>query len=330
MQAVVLEKFGGPEVLGLASIPDPSAGPEEVRIRVMATALNRADLYERQGRYPPPGKAPRHQIPGLECSGIVDQVGERVTALKPGDEVMALLPGGGYAEYAVIHERLAMPVPAAISVTEAAAIPEVFLTAFDALYNQGGGAPGYRVLVHAGASGVGSAAIQMAHQLGMQVIATVGSQMKVEAARAFGANRVVNYRQESFLEAVRDWTQGEGVDLILDFIGQSYFDSNVKALAPEGTLVLIGALSGVEATINLGLIQARRLKIHGTALRSRALEKKMALVQQFHKEAGPLLASGRVKPVIDRVYPLSEIQEAHRYLESNQSIGKILIQVASS
>ncbi|MCL5116026.1 MAG: NAD(P)H-quinone oxidoreductase [Firmicutes bacterium] len=328
MKAIVLKTFGGPEALTLMEIPKPEPGPDDILIRVMATALNRADLLERQGHYPPPGKAPVHQVPGLECAGIVDAVGDRVTLFSPGDSVMALLPGGGYAEYAVIHERLAMPVPKGLPVQEAAAIPEVFLTAFDALYNQGGAHPGYRVLVHAGASGVGSAAIQLAHQVAMPVMTTVGSQLKVEAVRAFGADRVVNYRQEGFLDAVQAWTQGKGVDAILDFVGQAYLQDNLKALAADGTLVLIGALSGYEAHINLGVVQARRLKIHGTALRSRAFEKKVALVQQFIKEAIPLFESGRVKPVIDRVYPLRDIADAHRYMESNQNIGKILIEVS--
>lgn len=328
MRAVVLREFGGPEVLQFENVPVPTVGPDEVRIKVRATALNRADLAEREGHYPPPGKPPEYQIPGLECSGVVEAVGERVMDYAIGDEVMALLPGGGYAELVVVSERLVMPRPLPISVVQAAAIPEVFLTAFDALYFRGGARPGGRVLVHAGASGVGSAAIQLAHQVGIQVATTVGSQMKLEAVRAFGADLAINYRSEDFLQVVRDWSAGVGVDVVLDFIGKDYLADNLKALADDGTLVLIGALSGYQASINLGIVQARRLKIHGTALRSRPIENKMALVRAFTKEALPMMDSGRVKPVIDRTFSFAEIADAHRYMESNQNIGKIVIEVS--
>lgn len=327
MRAIVLEKFGGPEVLTVRDIPQPLAGPEEILIRIVATALNRADLAEREGRYPPPGKAPHYEIPGLEAAGVVEQVGDRVTCFRPGDRVMGLLPGGGYAEFVAIHERLAMPIPEGVPTVEAAAIPEVFLTAYDALFNQGGARPGARVLVHAGASGVGSAALQIARETGMRAMATVGSALKREAAQAFGAERVTNYREHRFLDDVGDWSHGQGVDVILDFVGQAYLPDNLKALAPGGTLVLIGALSGYDGAINLGLVQARRLKIHGTALRSRPLELKMALVQQFIDEVLWLFETGRVKPVIDRAFPLDAIQDAHRYMELNQNIGKIVIQI---
>ncbi len=327
MKAVVLETFGGPEALTIKEIPEPVPGPEEIRIRVAASALNRADLLERQGLYPPPGKKPAFQVPGLEVSGWVDAVGDQVTLFRSGDPVMALLSGGGYAEYALSHERLAMSIPSGVPVAEGAAIPEVFLTAFDALFSRGGGRPGDRVLVHAGASGVGSAAIQLARQSGFRVAATVGSQRKLEAAYAFGADRVINYRTEKFQEAVREWSGGDGADVILDFIGQQYLEDNLLSLAPEGTLVLIGTMSGTTAPINLGLVLGRRLKIHGTALRSRPVEQKMALVQAFLHQVSGWFSSGAVKPVIDRAYSLAEIAEAHRYMESNQNIGKILVQV---
>ncbi|MCY0898347.1 MAG: NAD(P)H-quinone oxidoreductase [Firmicutes bacterium] len=328
MRAIVLEQYGGPEVLTMRDIPKPRTGPDEVLIRVHATALNRADLVQRQGRYPPPGKMGAYQVPGLEASGEVEAVGERVTLFQPGDRVMALLAEGGYAEYVAAHERLTMPIPENMSWEEASAIPEVFLTAFDALYNQGEARPGDAVLVHAGASGVGSAAIQLAHEGGMLVIATVGSQLKEEAARAFGADVVVNYRQEPFLPVVQRVTQNRGVDVILDFVGQQYLEANIEALAPDGTLVVIGTLSGSEGRLNLGLVLGRRLRIQGTALRSRPIERKMALVQQFLREAWPLLANGRVKPVIDRVYSLDKVADAHRYMASNQNIGKIVMAVS--
>lgn len=330
MKAVVLEKFGGPEVLEVREVPTPEPGAEEVRIRVAATALNRADLLEREGRYPPPGRPPVFQIPGLEVSGTVDQVGERVTTFTPGDRVMALLPGGGYAEYAISPERLTMAVPDRLTLSDAAAIPEAFLTAFDALYLQGGGRASSRVLVHAGASGVGSAAIQLAHHTRMRVMATAGSEVKLQAASAFGADRVVNYRESAFYAAVQEWTGGQGVDLILDFVGQSYLQDNLRSLAPDGRLVLIGTLSGSQAGIDLGLVLGKRIRIQGTALRSRPLERKMALVQQFVREAGPLLAEGVITPVIDRHMPLADIQAAHEYMALNQNIGKIVVDVNRS
>jgi len=330
MKAIVLQEFGGPEVLRVEEIPTPDPGPDEVRVRVAATALNRADLLERQGRYPPPGKPPQYHVPGLEISGVIDAVGDRVTQWQVGDAVMALLSSGGYAQWAVVPERMVMPIPAGLPLMEAAAIPEAFLTAFDALYARGSGRPGCSVLVHAGASGVGTAAIQLARQGRMQVITTVGSQMKAEAAYALGAHAVVNYRDGGFLPKVQEWSQGGGVDVVLDFVGQSYLADNLAALSVNGTLVLIGTLSGTVAPMDLGLILGKRLRIQGTTLRSRPIEEKIAIVQRFLKEAWPLLAEGAVRPVIDRAYPLSAIQDAHRYMASNQNVGKILVQVGAA
>lgn len=327
MRAIALEKFGGPEVLVVGDVPEPVLGPDEVLIRVAAAGVNRADLLERQGHYPPPGKTPLHQILGLEVSGTVAQTGDRVTLYRPGDRVMALLPGGGYADWVAVHELLVMPVPPAVDLVAAAAIPEAFLTAFDALYQQGGAAPGAWVLVHAGASGVGSAAIQLASQNHMRVLATVGSQLKLEACRAFGAELVVIYRREPYLPAVQEWTGGRGVDVVLDFIGQDYLSTNLQALALDGTLVIIGTLSGSSAALDMGLVLGKRLRIQGTALRSRPLPRKMALVQRFWREALPLFFSGALKPVVDRVYPLSEVAAAHGYLASNGNIGKVLLRV---
>lgn len=327
MKAVALTIFGGPEVLTVQEVPLPVPGPEEVRIRVRATALNRADLLEREGRYPPPGKRPTHQIPGLEVSGIVDQIGERVSMFAPGDRVMALLSGGGYAEYVVANERMTMAVPAHMELEHAAAIPEAYLTAFDSLYEQGAAYPSAGVLIHAGASGVGSAAIQLAKQANMSVITTVGSVEKANRVRALGADCVVNYHESSFVSVVKEWTHQKGVPVILDFVGQQYFEDNLRCLSPDGTIVLIGTLSGNQASIDLGLVLARRLRIQGTALRSRPLERKISLVQRFLREAWPLFQRDAIHPVIDRVYTLDQIQEAHRYMASNHNIGKIIVQV---
>ena len=329
MRAVVLTAFGGPEVLSIQEVPLPVPGPEEVRIRVWATALNRADLLEREGRYPPPGNRPAYQIPGLEVSGVVDQIGERVSLFAPGDRVMALLSGQGYAEYVVATERMVMPVPDQMKLEHAAAIPEAYLTAFDALYEQGSAYPSAGVLIHAGASGVGTAAIQLAKQGNMSVITTVGSDEKVKRVRALGADCVVNYRESSFVSVVQEWTHHQGVSVVLDFVGQQYFEDNLRCLSPGGTMVLIGTLSGSRASIDLGLVLARRLRIQGTALRSRPSERKVALVQRFLREAWPLFQSQAIHPVVDRVYRLDKIQEAHRYMASNHNIGKIVIHIYS-
>lgn len=327
MKAIVLRSFGGPEVLRIEEVPTPKPTADEVLIRIHATALNRADLSERRGHYPPPGPTPVYEIPGLECSGQVEEVGERVEHFRVGDRVMALLPAGGYAEYVKVPEGLLMAVPEGMDLLNAAAIPEVFLTAFDALYDKAEARPGQRLLVHAGASGVGSAAIQLAAQASMRVMTTVGSERKLEAARAFGADVAVNYRDQSFAEAVQRWSDGEGVRSILDFVGQAYLRDNLRSLSPGGTLVLIGTLSGAESSINLGMVLGKRLTIRGTALRSRPPEDKIRLVSRFRQEAWPLLASGAIKPVVDGVYPLDQIQEAHRYMEENRNIGKIVIRV---
>lgn len=329
MRAVVLDQFGGPEVLRVREIPSPSAGPEEVLIKVFATALNRADLLEREGKYPPPGNPPRYQIPGLECAGEVIDVGDRVTKFKIGDRVMALLTGGGYAEYVTVHEQMAMTIPDRLGWSQAAAVPEAFLTAFDALFNKAEVSLGDRVMIHAGASGVGSAAIQLAKAVGARVLTTVGSVGKAEAVMSWGADRIVLYRSTSFLQEVKVWTRDQGVHAALDFVGQRYFSDNLMALSPGGTLVIIGTLSGTDASIDLGLLLARRLTVRGTVLRSRPVEEKMRLVQDFIRRGWPFLDNGQVKPVVDRQFSLDDAAEAHRYMATNQNIGKIVIAVGT-
>jgi len=327
MKAIVLTRYGGPEVLQWQSVPDPVPGPEDLLVEIYAAGVNRADLLQRRGLYPPPEPRPTHEIPGLECAGVVRAVGDRVLGFKPGDRVIALLNGGGYAEWVTVPYRLALPIPDRLSFVEAAAIPEVFLTAYDALFERAELQPGDTVLVHAGASGVGSAALQIARASGITAWATAGSERKREAARAFGAEKVVNYRQEKFLERVLEWSGGRGVDAVLDFVGQDYLDDNLKALAPEGILVIIGTLSGPTAPINLGWLLSRRLTVRGTALRSRPPEQKMTLVQQFGQRMGAWLADGRLKPVIDQVFSQDEVGSAHEKMEANRNIGKLIIQV---
>ncbi|MCY0864703.1 MAG: NAD(P)H-quinone oxidoreductase [Sulfobacillus sp.] len=327
MKAIVLSRYGGPEVLQWQSVPDPVPGPEDLLVEIYAAGVNRADVLQRRGLYPPPEPRPTHEIPGLECAGVVRAVGERVLGFQPGDRVMALLSGGGYAEWVTVPYRLALPIPDRLSFVEAAAIPEVFLTAYDALFERAELQPGDTVLVHAGASGVGSAALQIARVSGITAWATAGSERKREAARAFGAEKVVNYRQEKFLERVQEWSGGRGVDAVLDFVGQDYLEDNLKVLAPEGVLVIIGTLSGPTAAINLGWLLSRRLTVRGTALRSRPPEQKMTLVQQFGQRMGPWLADGRLKPVIDQVFSRDEVGSAHEKMEANRNIGKLIIQV---
>lgn len=327
MKAIVLEKFGGPEVLTLQNVPEPTCGPFDVIINVKATAVNRADLLERQGLYPPPGKKPRYQVPGLECAGVISKAGDQVTRFQPGDRVMALLSGGGYAEQVMVHEEMAWPIPSHLSFEQAAAIPEVFLTAYDALFNKAHLNMGQSVLIHAAAGGVGSAAVQLAHIAGIHIIATVGSPEKAVAVRKLGAQHVVNYREEAFAEVAKHWDFGPGVDAVIDFVGQDYLTDNVSVLRPGGCLVIVGTLSGTEASVNLGELLRRRLTIQGTALRSRTLGDKIHLVQDFVSRAMPWFKEGAMHPLVAKTFSLSDVGEAHRFMESNANIGKIVLRL---
>lgn len=327
VKAMVLKEYGGPEVLRVQEIGRPEVGPEEILIEIAATAVNRADLLERQGLYPPPPPAPRYQIPGLECAGTVIATGERVIGFNIGDRAMALLPGGGYAEYVAVAEDMAWLVPEALNLTQAAAIPEVYLTAFDALWDKAELMPEDRVLIHAAAGGVGSAAVQLALAAGVQVAATVGSEKKRQFVSKLGAHRVINYRDQDFVAAIQHWTQGQGVQAVIDFVGQSYLQRNLQILAAGGTLVIVGTLSGAEAPVNLGQVLNRRLTIRGTALRSRQRYDKMRLVQTFARRTTADFNSGRLKPIIDRIIPWEQAGEAHRILATNQTIGKLVLKV---
>ena len=324
MRAVVLESYGGPEVLTIRDVPDPVPGPEEVLVDVVATALNRADLLQRLGRYPGPPMA--HEIPGMEFAGRVAGLGERVAGWKVGDEVMGIVGGGAYAERLATHERQVLPVPSSVGVTDAAAIPEVFITAWDALVLQGGLTSGRRALVHAGASGVGTAAIQVARAIGARVAVTCSSS-KVEACRALGADLVVDYTAEDFGDAVAAWTGGEGVDVVLDVIGGEYLTRNLTALRTGGAVVQVGVMGDPMATFPLGLLLPKRARLIGTVLRARPLEEKIAVTQRFGREVLPLFDGGPLRPVIDRRFPLDAIADAHRHMEGNANVGKILIDV---
>ncbi len=327
MKAIVLEDYGEPDVLRIREVADPSPGPEEILVDVHATALNRADLLQRRGLYPPPPPKPAHEIPGLEFAGEVAAAGERVTRFRAGDRVMGVLTGGGYAERVTTHERLAAPIPDGLDWTEAAALPEAFTTAVDALA-QCGLRSGESVLVHAAGSGVGIAAIQVASVMGARpIFGTAGSDRKLQRAAELGLDIGIPYKERDFAPEVLKHTDGAGVDVIVDFVGASYLARNIEALALCGRLVVIGLLGGLQAELDLGRLLTKRLRVIGTVLRSRPLEEKAAATRLFETSVLPHVAAGKIRPVVDRVFPFSEIAEAHRYMETNANFGKIVIEI---
>ena len=326
MLAIVLDDHGGPDVLALKEIPDPVPGPEEVVVEVVSTAVNRADVLQRMGLYPQPGPKPEHEIPGLELAGRVVGLGSRAMAWPIGAEVMGIVAGGGYAERIAVHERQLLPVPPVVDLHDAGAIPEVWLTAWDALVLQGGLAPGGTALVHAGASGVGTAAIGLCRAIGARIVVTA-STGKVEACRALGADEVVDYTADDFVEVCRTFTDGRGADVVLDVIGGDYLARNVAALAAGGTIVQVGVMGGGGATLNLGAMLSKRATLRGTMLRPRPIEEKIAVTQRFGREVLPWFASGLLAPVIDCRFPLSQAADAHRRMEANANVGKIVLDV---
>ena len=324
MRAVVLESHGGPEVLTIRDVPAPSAGPEEAVVDIAATALNRADVLQRLGLYP--GPPMDHEIPGLEFSGTVVSAGARATIWNPGDHVMGIVGGGAYAERIAVHERQLLRVPASVDLCDAAAIPEVWITAWDALVLQGGLTSGRTALVHAGASGVGTAAIQLCKSINAQVIVTA-SAGKVEACRDLGADLAVDYGTEDFVARVREFTEGRGVDVVLDVIGGDYVDRNVDALTVGGRIIQVGVMGGGGGGLNVGKLLPKRAAIIGTVLRARPIEQKIEVTQRFASEVLPLFDRGVLRPVIDRRFPLGEIGAAHERMQANANIGKIVVDV---
>ena len=325
MRAVVLESYGGPEVLTMRDVPDPEPAAEEVVVRIVSTALNRGDLVQRLGFYSGPPMA--HEIPGMELAGFVVAAGERATRWAIGDAVMGIVGGGTYAESIAVHERQLMPVPPSVPVADAGAIPEVFLTAWDALL-QGGITSGRVALVHAGASGVGTAAIQLVKALGARIIVTT-SAGKVAACRDLGADLVVDYGSDDFVAAAKDFTGGAGVDLVLDVVGGDYLPRNLDALRIGGHIVQVGVLRFGDVAFPLAQLLPKRASITGTVLRGRPIEEKIALTQRFEREVLPFFADGTCQPVIDSRYALADIADAHRYMESNANVGKIVISVSA-
>ena len=323
----MLAEHGGPEVLVIRDVPDPVPGPEEVLVRVHATALNRADLLQRMGMYPNPFPS-EAEIPGLEFAGTVESCGPRVTMWRPGDKVMGIVSGGAYAEKLVLPERQAMAVPAGMNLADAAAIPEVFITAWDALVLQGGLTSGRWAMVHAGASGVGTAAIQICKAIGARVIVTC-SAGKVQACSDLGADVAVDYGSRDFVEAAREATGGAGVDVVLDVVGGDYVERNVAALAVKGRIIQVGVMAGKPVPFNVGALLGKRATITGTVLRARPLEEKIAVSRRFASEMLPLFGNGTLRPVVDSTYPLESIGDAHVHMASNANVGKIVVTVAA-
>jgi putative PIG3 family NAD(P)H quinone oxidoreductase len=323
-RAVKIVGKGEADVLSLGTLPVADPGPGELRVQVVAAGLNRADLLQRRGFYPaPPGAPP--DVPGLEYAGHVERIGEGVRDFAVGDAVMGVVAGGAMATHLVVHAREAMRAPTGMPLDEAAAIPEVFLTAYDALFAQADLALGELVLVHAVGSGVGTAALQLALIAGADVIGTSRTVDKLARCRALGLSEGVPVSDKKFADAVHERSGGRGCDVIIDTIGAAYLAENVKALASRGRLVSVGMLGGATAELPLGPFMAKRARLIGTVLRSRPLEEKAALTQAFARQALPLFAAGRLKTVIDVVMPMSDVQAAHRRMESNETFGKIVL-----
>lgn len=320
MKAILFDAPGGPEVLRYGDAPDPRPAEGELLVRVRATAVNRADTLQRRGNYaPPPGAS---TILGLELAGEVVQP---AGSWRVGDRVMAVVTGGGYAELATVPAGMAMRIPDPFSFEQAAAIPEVFLTAYLNLFTLGKLSAGETALIHAGASGVGTAAIQLARAAGAQVIATAGTPEKVAFCRDLGAALAINYKQEDFAERVLAFTEGRGADIVLDFVGAPYWNANLRAMAMNGRLMLIGMLGGSRGELDLGPIMAKRITVTGTTLRRTPLPEKIALTQTFVAFAMPRFERGELRPIVDSVYPLRDAAEAHRRMEANRNIGKIVL-----
>jgi putative PIG3 family NAD(P)H quinone oxidoreductase len=325
MRAIVISEPGGPDVLKLAEVPDPVAGTGEVLVEVTGAGINRADLMQREGLYPPPPGAPPY--PGLECSGRIAGLGPGTHGWQVGDEVCALLAGGGYAEKVAVPAGQLLPVPAGVTLTDAAGLPEVTCTVHSNVFQRAALAPGETLLVHGGASGIGTMAIQLAHAHGARVACTAGSPAKLDRCRELGADLAIDYTSDDFVEAVRDFTGGQGADVILDIMGAVYLPRNVAALATGGRLVVIGLQGGGRGELDLGVLLRKRASVQAATLRSRPTAEKAAIVAAVREQVWPLISAGQVTAVIDRVLPLADAPEAHRLIEAGAHVGKILLAV---
>jgi putative PIG3 family NAD(P)H quinone oxidoreductase len=326
MTVVGISKPGGPEVLVPETRPVPVPGPGEILVKVKAAGVNRPDVAQRSGSYPPPPGA--SDLPGLEIAGEVVALGEGATKHKLGDRVMSLVAGGGYAQYAIAQDGQAMAVPSALTIEEAGAIPETLMTVWHNVFERGGLTPGETLLIHGGSSGIGTMAIQLAKAFGAKVIVTVGSQDKAEACLKLGADRAINYKTEDFVEAVKSATNGAGANVILDMVGGDYIDRNYEAAAVEGRIVQIAFLSGTpKATANFAKLMVKRLHHTGSTLRPRSNADKARMVAAIEAKVMPLLREGRVKPLMDSTFPLEKAADAHRRMETSAHIGKIVLAV---
>ncbi|MGW6781148.1 NAD(P)H-quinone oxidoreductase [Streptomyces sp. NPDC054987] len=325
MHAITIEQPGGPEALVWADVPDPVPGEGEVLVEVAASAVNRADVLQRQGFYDPPPGASR--LPGLECSGRIAAVGAGVSGWAVGDEVCALLAGGGYAQRVAVPAGQLLPVPPGVDLVTAAALPEVVTTVWSNVFMVAGLRPGETLLVHGGASGIGTMAIQLGKAVGATVAVTAGGPDKLARCKELGADVLVDYREQDFVAAVRDATGGAGADVILDIMGAKYLSRNVDALAVNGRLAVIGLQGGVKGELNLGALLAKRAAITATSLRARPLEEKAAIMAAVREHVWPLVAAGRVRPVVHAAFPMRDAAEAHRVMEAGTHVGKLLLTV---
>ena len=325
MTAIAISEPGGPMVLKQERRPVPAPTGGDILIRVRAAGVNRPDVAQRQGAYPPPPGA--SDLPGLEVAGEIAATGPEATRWKVGDKVCALTPGGGYAEYCLTHESNALPVPHGFTLTEAAALPETFFTVWHNVFQRGGLQAGESFLVHGGSSGIGTTAIQLAKAFGARVFATAGSSEKCAACRTLGADRAINYREEDFVSVVKEATEGKGVDLILDMVGGDYIDRNYEAAAVEGRIVQIAFLGGPKATANFAKLMMKRLVHTGSTLRPRTTEFKGQIAAELERQVWPLLGERRVAPVMDMIFPLRDAWRAHERMEEGQHIGKIVLDV---
>ena len=323
MHAITISEPGGPEVLSWSEVPDPVPGEGEVLLDVTAAGVNRADLLQRQGRYdPPPGIPP---YPGLECSGRIAELGPGVTGWSAGDEACALLAGGGYAERVVVPVGQLLPLPDGVTATEAAALPEVVCTIWSNVFSIGQLRAGETLLVHGGASGIGTMTIQLAKAFGARVAVTAGSEEKLRRCAELGADILITYREQDFVSEVKEATDGRGADVVLDIVGAKYLEQNVKTLAVGGRLAIIGLQGGAKAELNLGTMLTKRASVTATSLRGRPLPEKAAIVAGARESVWPLLADGRARAVVDRALPMREAAEAHRVLEESGHVGKVVL-----
>lgn len=322
MKAAIITRPGGPEVLEIQEVATPEPVGEQVRVRVRASGVNRADLLQRAGGYPAPAGSPAN-IPGLEFAGEVDAVGSLVRAWRPGQRVMGLAGGGAQAEYILVHEGLLVEIPANLDFAQAAAIPEVFMTAHDALFTQAGLRMGERVLIHAAGSGVGTAAIQLAQAAGATTFGTSRTPAKLERARELGLDFAL--AAQNFAAEVQRLTNEQGVQVVLDFIGAAYLEQNMQALGNWGRMVILATMGGTQGALPIGLLMGKRISVKGVTLRTRTLEEKLAVTRAFAAGVLPLLASGKIRPIIERSYPLAEISAAHTAMGANENFGKLVI-----